>query len=504
MAKSSGKKSSGKAGALFFGMTLDTGDFKKRIKDVKKSLKSAGEEMRETLSAISTGFTVVGTAVAAGATGILAFTKATAEANNEQILLANSIGATQSEIAGLQLATDRWGVESDMVIDKMREFGGIDEFKKLADDVKNAGDEQAQLNKAVELFGGEGAKMLTVLQLGSDGLSAMEQEARDLGLALSPQQIEQNNVAWGQFEDTLLKLKGLGKQIGTGFLEFFGTASAGVEGLIDAFGVDLKAAFKNTSEFLVNSMLIAFDWFKKNGIPFINGFINAANNIGEAFGTIFDFIMGKGDSTFSFIGDLFTGFIDFMATFKQSIIAGVTGSISTVIKGAFGLLAKFNTFVGEQVEGLAALVQMIPGVSKDLAKNVREAFQDQSKSIEDFGAKLAKPFAEVSEENINEAAEILKQQKKKNEEQAKKFINPVDEILSGFLKAGEVTKQAAKDNKKTAAAVANLSTERAVLAQTGTQEEFRIRQGAKQTEIAAKQLSEQKKLRLAIERIGTA
>jgi len=76
--------------------------------------------------------------------------------------------------------------------------------------------------------------------------------------------------------------------------------------------------------------------------------------------------------------------------------------------------------------------------------------------------------------------------------------------LSGFLKAGEVTKQAAKDNKKTAAAVANLSTERAVLAQTGTQEEFRIRQGAKQTEIASKQLNEQKKLRLAIERIGTA
>ena len=124
-------KSSGKAGSLFYGMTLDTKDFKKRLKDVRKSLKSAGEEMRETLSAIGTGFTVVGTAVAAGATGILAFTKATAEANNEQILLANSIGATQSEIAGLQLATDRWGVESDMVIDKMREFGGIDEFVRF-------------------------------------------------------------------------------------------------------------------------------------------------------------------------------------------------------------------------------------------------------------------------------------------------------------------------------------------------------------------------------------
>ena len=67
-----------------------TSTYDKVLKDVRKSLKSAGEEMRETLSAIGTGFTVVGTAVAAGATGILAFTKATAEANNEQILLANS------------------------------------------------------------------------------------------------------------------------------------------------------------------------------------------------------------------------------------------------------------------------------------------------------------------------------------------------------------------------------------------------------------------------------
>ena len=73
-----------------------------------------------------------------------------------------------------------------------------------------------------------------------------------------------------------------------------------------------------------------------------------------------------------------------------------------------------------------------------------------------------------------------------------------------WKKTAEVAKESATETGKTAKAVANLSTERAVLAQTGTQEEFRIRQGAKQTEIAAKQLNEQKKLRLAIERIGTA
>ncbi len=193
-----------------------------------------------------------------------------------------------------------------------------------------------------------------------------------------------------------------------------------------------------------------------------------------------------------------------MATFKQSLIAGITGSISTIIKGAFGLVSSFNKFIGEQVEGLAALVQMIPGVSKDLAKHVREAFQDQSKSIEKFGADLAKPFQDISDEQTEEAAGILEEQRKKNEAQGEKFMSSIKGFQFEFSKAGKITNEASKRNEKTARAVANLSTERAALAQTGTQEEFRIRQGAKQTEIAAKQLSEQKKLRVAIERIGTA
>ncbi len=113
-------QSSGKAGSLFYGMTLDTKDFKKRLKDARKTLKKAGEEMRQSFTMIGKGFAVVGTAAAAGTAGMFAFAKSTAEATNEQILLADSIGATQSEIAGLELASTRWGVETSMLIDKMR------------------------------------------------------------------------------------------------------------------------------------------------------------------------------------------------------------------------------------------------------------------------------------------------------------------------------------------------------------------------------------------------
>ena len=497
-------KSSGNAGSLFYGMSLDTKEFKKKLKDARKALKSAGDEMRETFTAIGKGFAIAGGAIAAGTTGLFLFAKSTAEATNEQILLADSIGATQAEIAGLSLASTRWGVSQDMLIDKMREAGGIEAFKDIADQVKSAGNETAQLAKAQELLGNEGLKLLPILQQGAGGLAAMEQEAVALGLALSPEQIAQNNVAWGKFENTMLKIEGLSKQLGTSFLEFFGTASAGVDGLIDAFGTDIKAAFKSTADFLTDSMTTAFQWFAENGIPFINGFIRFANNIGEAFSNIFGFIKGEGSSTFNFIGELFDSFVDFMATFKQTLIAGITGSISTVINGAFGLLSKFNTFVGEQVEGLAALVQMIPGVSKDLSKNVREAFSEQSESIENFGKELSKPFADISEDQTNEAAKILEEQRKKNEEQSKKFIDATASLSADFKKAGEVAGDVAKTNESAAKAVAGLSDQRTSIAITGSQEEFRIRQGGQQLALQQKQLSEMKKTRIALERLGTA
>ena len=497
-------KSSGKVGSLFYGMTLDTKDFKKKLKDSRKALKSIGEEMREAFSAVATGFTVVGAGVAAGSGAMFAFAKSTAEANNEQILLANSIGATQSEIAGLELATTRWGVESDMVIDKMREVGGINEFKKIADQVKNAGDEQAQLNKAVELFGGEGAKMLTVLQQGSAGLKAMEQEAIALGLALSPEQIAQNNAAWGQFEDTLLSLKGLSKQIGTSFLGFFGTTSAGVKGLIKAFGDDFKKALQSTADSLTESMTVAFKWFADNGIPFIKSFISFANQIGQTFVNVFNFITGGADNAFSFIGNLTDTMTMVFLNFGSTIKASFLTAAKFIIEGTFKLVAMFSDFIGSAFSEISKVAAFVGLIEESTANAIKEAFDDQGDAIRQFGVDLAKPTSDMLEKTTDKMANVFEENRKNSEKQGAAFKSITDKFSFTFKEAGKITKQAAKDNKKTAAAVANLSTERAVLAQTGTQEEFRIRQGAKQTEIASKQLNEQKKLRLAIERIGTA
>jgi hypothetical protein len=55
-----------------------------------------------------------------------------------------------------------------------------------------------------------------------------------------------------------------------------------------------------------------------------------------------------------------------------------------------------------------------------------------------------------------------------------------------------------------AKAVSGLSDQRTSIAITGSQEEFRIRQGGQQLALQQKQLSEMKKTRIALERLGTA
>jgi len=203
-----------RVGLLFWEMTLDDKEFKEKIKDSKKGLKNLDKGSKTNLKSIAKGFAGVGLAAVAAGAAITAFAADTVQGIAEQKILADSIGATVAEVEGLEIASKKLGVESSMVVDKMREFGGINEFKKLADQVKGAGSATDQLNKAVEIFGGEGTKILPILQQGSEGLAKFEQQAIKTGNALSPKQIKEAEEAWDAYQDTQVEISGAVKQLG--------------------------------------------------------------------------------------------------------------------------------------------------------------------------------------------------------------------------------------------------------------------------------------------------
>ena len=203
-----------RVGLLFWEMTLDDDEFKKKIKSSEKGLVNLDKSAKGSLGGLGKKFGAAGVAITAVVVGLSALTIKTVQSIAEQKILADSIGATTAEVVGLEIASNKLGVESSQVIDKMKEFGGITQFKTLADDVKNAGGPVDQLAKSIELFGNEGAKILPILQLGSEGLAEFEKQAIDTGNALSPEDTQKAAEAWDAYNDLQVELKGAATQLG--------------------------------------------------------------------------------------------------------------------------------------------------------------------------------------------------------------------------------------------------------------------------------------------------
>lgn len=495
-------ESKGKIGSLFYGMSLDTKEFKKKLKSARKTLTEQGKAMRESFKAIGKGFTIAAAAITTAGAGMLLFAKNTLAATKAQVLLAESIGVTQKEIAGLELLTEKFGVETNMVIDKMREFGGLDEFKKLAEQVKTAGDEQAQLNKAVELFGGEGAKMLPVLQQGAAGFAAMEEEALQLGLALSPEQIAASKVAWEELESTLFSIKGLGKQIGAAFLKPLGTIAAGVSGFIAAFKDDMLGGVQLAADLMTDFIMGAFNLFNRFGIPFINGFISFANQIGEAFENLFAFLSPATNSAFSGLTELFDTVIAFIATFKQSMIIGISRPIEAIIDFFFSAVNGIQEFVHQQVLTMAALLEGAGIEDEGFTESLSDEFLKQRLAFKKAGKDIAKPFGDAQKEAAKEMEDILTKQALKNQSQQQKFAG----VISKFsIKFGDAIENAGKVAKEVTQAITGptISDRLAGLALSGSQEEARLLAGGEAIMLDKERNRELKKFNKNLKEIGT-
>lgn len=444
-------ESKGKLGSLFFGMTLETGDFKKKLSEARKALAKQGAVMRETFSKIAKGGAIIGAAFTAATGVMLAFAKSTAEAVSEQIILAESIGSTQAAIAGLEVAAQRFGVEQDTLIDKMREAGGLDAFKDIADQVKDAGNEIDQLKKAQELLGDEGIKLLPILQQGAAGLNDMEAEAKQLGLALSPEQIAATRVAWKEWEQTLLSVKGLARQIGANFMEFFGSVTTGVNAFIKTFGGRIKGAFQSIADFMTQAVKNGFEAFIEFGVPVINNLLAFVDQMGFAFDNLFSFIGSGSKNAFQGIGNLLVGVTEFLATFRQTMIAGVSSAIKGVITFAFNMIAKLSDFIGDIV---VFILDKIPTVSFAFVKAAKASFEEQGNAIREFGKDIAQPFKETEDFFNDEAAKILEKIADKNKLDQTAFKSVLEKFNVNFKdavkNAGEVTKKAFKDGIDTA------------------------------------------------------
>ena len=405
----------GKVGNLFFGINLDSREFKKGMKKVKRNMKKFQKDMKAGFDEIGKGALALTAGITTLSAGVLKLTKDQADLVNAQDILAKSLGSTQAEIAGLELAADSMGVSYDMLVDKMREFGGVDAFKGYADDVKNAGNATDQLAKAQEIFGNEGLKLLPILQQGSQGLDDYVLKAKELGLALNANEVDQMVTAWGAYESAMQRVTGITRKL-----------SVESSGAFEDLALNLDAFVNNNMEEIIVGAKRIADAFR---IYFSNSAI-AVNYLMDEFKA---FIQDFG-SEISILEALIIGIQKPFEVVLMTMIKASEKFLSIVsypFRALAGIMIDAIDLMGDIAQGL---INLVPGGSNqatDFLNRLTEATKElKSEFATDdvTGAFDGLVFSGFQDEFKSEIDDILKQSRKVGKQASMEFQKGLEDI----------------------------------------------------------------------------
>lgn len=185
----------------------------------RKELKSANKKAGEWAGSVSASAAKVGTAMAASAavaaTGMTALYVQQSRLINENTAFADQIGISTEALAGLQYAGKLSGVATDTVSDSLKtmvelvseategtgeasealarlglsadalnQMSPEQQIMVLADAMGGLENRSDQLRTAIQLFGDEGSRMISVLDMGADGIRAAMEETERYGTAI--------------------------------------------------------------------------------------------------------------------------------------------------------------------------------------------------------------------------------------------------------------------------------------------------------------------------------
>ncbi|MFC5551755.1 DUF4214 domain-containing protein [Massilia aerilata] len=302
--------------------------------------------------------------------------------------LSQKIGVAVEDLAGLELAFQKGGMESDALLGAMSKLSkgmadGNETLERLHVSSKNL-DGSFKSNKqvlyeladkfagmpdgvqktalAIAAFGKSGADMIPMLNEGSEGLREMDEMAHKLGLSLSEDAVEKA----GDFNDTLdflaLGTQGVARGIAA---ELLPTLS----NLAGQFLTTMTSGdrLKNTAQFLASGLKLLYTV----GVGIVEVFSTVGKTIGAAGAQVVALLHGD----FSLARDIGrqwkTDIGDSWAATARSIAAAWEGSSNAAVDAMAGI-AKHGTVVGKSNAEIAAATEKANKEQQEQAKLLAE------------------------------------------------------------------------------------------------------------------------------------
>ena len=233
------------------------------IKSIVTRLSLDGKQFASKISATEKSILAFSGAIAAAGVAVFALAKRTANYRDETTKLARSVGLPVQEFSELRHATEQAGLgleDTRAILSKLSgptagqakllkslgveltDLSGnststVERLNQLADAVAGIEDPAKKTDIALQIFGRQGAKAVSLLTQGSAGLDKVRQRARDLGIAFDTTAGENAEKFNDSLDDLTKSITGASDSLGQIFINaavssnIFGNLADAVSGL---------------------------------------------------------------------------------------------------------------------------------------------------------------------------------------------------------------------------------------------------------------------------------
>jgi hypothetical protein len=408
-------------GQLELQMVADLARIKQDMEAVKGIVGGGMDAVRRAAGSAQAALGAIGLGLSAAA--FSGWIKGAVDAADEAGKLAQRMGTTVDQVAGLQLAFELGGSSSEGMGKAMGQLAkrmaegddalaglGIsatdangkmrstrDVLAEVSDRFKGADDGARKTALAMQLFGKSGAEMIPVLNAGSEGLREMDEMAKKLGLTIDGETAKQAE----QFNDTMELVgksgQGVARMVAAELLPMLTNLAGGL--LESASGGNRLAG---VAQFLANSLKVLFT----GGVIGVEVFNSLGKAIGMAAGALVAVAQGE--------------FRQGLAILKEGSVdikAGWTSSLAMIEKAWSGT-------ADAAVVGMAKMTKDLP----DLSTKTRAAADSYAKLLESY-QKLAAAGATRAAEQAAEA-----ESGRKLTDAEKDYIRVMSDVAAGKVR----------------------------------------------------------------------